>query len=201
MTRAAAPPTINSVTFTTDGQEATMTTTLTRSALDTLIGGLDSAIRASDPGMPTVDAVGTALQPFLGRRDLLRPEQRQGNPNAYRQHLLHVAADGAFSLVALVWLPGQATAIHDHVSWCVVGVHQGAEHETRYTVDPDGFLVESGQGWAGVGDVAGLLPPGDIHKVSNSGTELAISLHVYGADLSRTGTSIRRRYDLPIRST
>ena len=143
-----------------------MTTTLTRSALDTLIGGLDSAIRASDPGMPTVDAVGTALQPFLGRRDLLRPEQRQGNPNAYRQHLLHVAADGAFSPAALVWLPGQATANprpRGRGAWSESTKAPNTRPDTPWT--PDGFSGrERLRGWAGVGDVAGLLRPGDIHK-------------------------------------
>jgi hypothetical protein len=44
-------------------------------------------------------------------------------------------------------------------------------------------------------DVDGLLPPGDIHRVTNTGTGLAVSLHVYGADLSLVGSSIRRRYD------
>ena len=49
------------------------------------------------------------------------------------------------------------------------------------------------------GTVAGLLPPGDIHRVTNCGTDLAVSLHVYGADLSVRRTSIRRVYDLPVR--
>ena len=136
-----------------------------------------------------------ALRPALGDLRLLRPDQRVGDPAAYRQHLLHVAGDGAFSLVALVWLPGQATPIHDHLAWCVVGVHEGAEHETRYTARPDGRLVATGSAVAYAGDVDGLLPPGDIHRVTNAGADLAISLHVYGADLSLVGSSIRRRYD------
>ena len=63
-------------------------------------------------------------------------------------------------LVALVWLPGQATAIHDHLAWCVVGVHEGAEHETRYRLTGDGRLVESGSAVAFPGDVAGPASAG-----------------------------------------
>ena len=108
---------------------------------------------------------------------------------------MHAAPDGAFSLVALVWLPGQATAIHDHLAWCVVGVYEGAEHETRYRLTRDDHLVESGSAAAYPGDVAGLLPPGDIHRVHNTGDTTAISLHVYGADLTKVGgSSIRRAY-------
>jgi len=174
-----------------------MTTTSLRPThgLTGLVSDLARAVRGSAPGRPTVEAVATALRPALGDPSLLRADQRVGDPAAYRQHLLHVADDGAFSLVALVWLPGQATPIHDHLSWCVVGVHEGAEHETRYRRTPAGRLVVTGSAVALAGDVDGLLPPGDIHRVTNAGADLAVSLHVYGADLSLVGSSIRRRYD------
>jgi predicted metal-dependent enzyme (double-stranded beta helix superfamily) len=47
--------------------------------------------------------------------------------------------------------------------------------------------------------VSGFAPPGDIHRVRNTGDDVAISMHVYGADISRLGNSIRREYPLPIR--
>ena len=159
-----------------------------------LVTDLDRAVR-STTGAETVEAVESALRPAVTVPELLQPHQRVGDPAAYRQHLLHVAPDGAFSLVALVWLPGQATPIHDHLAWCVVGVHQGAEHETRYRLAPDGGLLETGTAVAFPGDVAGLMPPGDIHRVHNTGRTLAISLHVYGADLRVSRSSIRRVYD------
>jgi hypothetical protein len=34
--------------------------------------------------------------------------------------------------------------------------------------------------------------------VRNRGTGIAISLHVYGADIARLGSSVRRTYDLPV---
>ena len=172
-----------------------MTTTCHPTDLSALVADLDHAVRSTRGNdVETLDAVCAALRPALTTTGLLLPEQRVGDPSAYRSHVLHVAPDGAFSLVALVWLPGQATAIHDHLSWCVVGVHEGAEHETRYDLTGDGHLVESGRAVANPGDVAGLLPPGDIHRVHNSGATTAISLHVYGADLSLVGSSIRRVY-------
>lgn len=45
------------------------------------------------------------------------------------------------------------------------------------------------------GDVSRFAPPGDIHRVRNVGDITAISLHVYCADLSQVGTSLRRNYD------
>ena len=51
------------------------------------------------------------------------------------------------------------------------------------------------------GDVAGLLPPGDIHRVHNVADATAISLHVYGADLTLVGSSIRRAYPIELVTT
>ncbi len=168
----------------------------TRPALARLADDLDRAVRGHRSDARTAEAVAAALTPYLGAADLLTPEQRRGDPERYRQHLLHVADDGAFSLVALVWLPGQATPVHDHICWCVVGVHEGDEEELRYRLER-GRLVRTERLVNARGEVSVALPPGDIHLVRNAGDDVAISLHVYGADLSRRGTSIRRRYDLP----
>jgi 3-mercaptopropionate dioxygenase len=174
-----------------------MTAPSTTTALAALVDDLDAAVRATAPGRARVDAVADALARHVTRPGLVPPEQRFGDPAGYRAHPLHVAPDGAFSLVAMTWLPGQSTPIHDHLSWCVVGVHAGEEHETRY-VRRGRRLVVTGTDVAGPGTVTGLLPPGDIHRVTNGGADLAISLHVYGLDVSRLGSSIRRRYDLPV---
>jgi hypothetical protein len=38
-----------------------------------------------------------------------------------------------------------------------------------------------------VGDVSGFAPPGDIHRVHNTADTTAISIHVYGTDVTRVG--------------
>ncbi|MER7444967.1 cysteine dioxygenase family protein [Micromonospora avicenniae] len=156
-----------------------------------------------DRGLPpdlTAYLVGERLAPHLGTSDLLTPAQREGDPERYRQHILHAERDGGFSIVALVWLPGQRTSIHDHVAWCVTGVHQGEEHERRYRLVSDGLaarLVATQDVVNRQGEVCGFAPPGDIHRVWNGGDGKAISLHIYGADISRLGSSVRRVYENP----
>lgn len=148
-------------------------------------------------------AVAALLQPYLGSPDLLAEDELEPCQTDYRQHILHVEPDGSFSIVALVWLPGQATSVHDHVSWCVVGVHLGEERETVYELRggaTDPHLVAIGTNRNVSRSVATLLPPGDIHQVANGGDTLAVSLHVYGADINVLGSSIRRRYHLEVRS-
>jgi 3-mercaptopropionate dioxygenase len=46
--------------------------------------------------------------------------------------------------------------------------------------------------------VSGFAPPGDIHRVRNGGDRTPISIHVYGTDVSRIGTTARRNYGLPV---
>ncbi len=148
------------------------------------------------------EIVAELLRPHLGSEDFLRCDQLASDPIEYRQHILHIEPGGSFSIVALVWLPGQATPVHDHVSWCVVGVHKGQEHETVYTMNgdaPERHLRVAGNHVNPAGSVATLVPPGDIHHVANGGDGLAVSLHIYGADIGVLGSSIRRRYDLEVR--
>ena len=146
----------------------------------------------------SADLVAEQLRLHLPGPELLTAEQRNGDPAGYRCHLLHAEPDGSFSVTALVWRPGQATPIHDHAAWCVYGVVQGDEYEERYVLRDDGWLERSGASVNATGDVAGLAPPGDIHRVRNAGAQTAISLHIYGTDLSRLGTSVRRIYDQPV---
>jgi 3-mercaptopropionate dioxygenase len=117
--------------------------------------------------------------------------QRLGSPDDYCAHTLYVEPDGSFSIVALVWRPGQITRIHDHITWCVLGVIQGIEHEERFDAD----LHLLGRYESHVGDVGGFAPPGDIHRVHNTSDTTAISIHIYGTDITRVGSSARRYYN------
>jgi predicted metal-dependent enzyme (double-stranded beta helix superfamily) len=130
----------------------------------------------------------------------LSAEQSEPDPNQYRQHMLYLDPQDRFSIVALVWMPGQQTPIHDHIAWCVFGVHQGTEYEVNYRLchGPEGeYLVPVGGSTNVQGSVAALIPPGDIHHVFNRGCGPAISLHVYGANIASSRSSILRRYDVP----
>ncbi|MFD0276338.1 cysteine dioxygenase [Kitasatospora sp. NPDC127111] len=165
-----------------------------------LVGEIRAVVDRGLPPELTAYLVGERLAPHLTHDDLLTDAQCEGDPDRYRQHVLHAESDGSFSVVALVWLPGQQTPIHDHVSWCVAGVHHGQESEIRYRLVSDGrtaHLVETEHVVGPAGSVAAFAPPGDIHLVRNACGSTAISIHVYGADVSRLGTSIRRVYRLP----
>lgn len=166
-----------------------------------LLAALRRAVRQRGDWDQTSRRVARALRRQLPGPGILTATEREGDPAGYQSHLMHAEPDGSFSVVALVWRPGQITPIHDHVTWCVIGVLQGAEYEELFALREGGTVLEEVGANAGApGDVSGFAPPGDIHRVCNRGTGVAISLHVYGADISRLGSSVRRVYDLPVRS-
>ena len=170
-----------------------MTTTQTRPAteLAELIAGTRTAVAAQADWQATAELVAEQLRRHLPTPDVLTASQRLGSAEGYRSHTLYVEPNGSFSIIALVWRPGQATRIHDHVTWCVFGVIQGVEHEDLFDAD----LTPLGQSDNHVGDVSGFAPPGDIHRVHNTSDTTAISIHIYGTDVTRIGSSARRFYD------
>jgi predicted metal-dependent enzyme (double-stranded beta helix superfamily) len=170
-----------------------MITTPTRPAhgLTDLVDGVRAAVAVHADWAETARLVAEQLRRHLPTPDVLTAAQRVGSPDDYCAHSLYVEPDGSFSIVALVWRPGQLTRIHDHMTWCVFGVIQGVEHEELF--DADLNLVGRNENRAG--DVSGFAPPGDIHRVHNTGDTTAISIHIYGTDITRIDSSARRYYN------
>jgi len=168
-----------------------MTTTANTSELTDLLSGVRNAIGRHADWNRTAQDVGAALRQHFPGPDILTAEQRLGSPDGHQGHTLHVEPDGSFSVLAVVWRPGQLTRIHDHVTWCVVGVLEGVEHEELFDADLRLIGASDNHG----GEVSAFAPPGDIHRVHNTFAETAISLHIYGTDVTRIGSSVRRYYD------
>src|ERR1700729_966093 len=183
------------------GKEDIMTVTspLRTRCPASLVSAIRQATDQRADWQQTATLVAAALQRHLPGPDILTAAERLGDPDGYCCHVLHAEPDGSFSVTAMVWRPGQITPIHDHVTWCVFGVLGGIEYEGRYAVSAAGrHLQEVGRSQNRAGEVSGFAPPGDIHRVRNCGDDVAISLHVYGADITRLGSSVRRTYDLPV---
>jgi hypothetical protein len=165
--------------------------------LDDLVEGLHDAV--GQPGLSPRQTTGRVAEALRRNLPSARLFASGAAGDERRSELLY--ADPAFSIVAIFWRPGQVTRIHDHLAWCVFGVITGVEHEELFTLSDDGSeLIAAGSTTSVAGDVSGFAPPGDIHRVRNRGAEQAISIHVYGTDLSGRGSSVRRYYDLPVRA-
>jgi len=96
-----------------------------------------------------------------------------------------------FSVLAMVWGSGQGTPIHDHGGmWCVEGVYEGKILVTSYNrveSDVSGLFqfLEHHQVEEGIGGTGSLIPPVEFHTIENPGPEDAITVHIYGGELTQ----------------
>jgi predicted metal-dependent enzyme (double-stranded beta helix superfamily) len=136
-----------------------------------------------------------AMKPLLQERDLLADEHREGDDACYLRHLLSADPDGRFTILALVWKPGQTTTIHGHSAWGAVGVYEGQPNVACYDCDeasgdkPVPVLASDDRYGPGA---TCCVQPGieDAHRIYNATDEDVITLHVYGRDLLRDPESI-----------
>ncbi|ANH67084.1 cysteine dioxygenase [Mitsuaria sp. 7] len=134
----------------------------------------------------------TTLRPLLAELvahdDWLPSSHARPGADRYRQYPLHVDPQGRFSIVSFVWGPGQATPIHDHTVWGLIGMLRGAEVSQGYRfTGPHELVPEGPPVRLSPGQVEAVSPRlGDIHRVHNAVEgQVSISIHVYGADIGR----------------
>ncbi|KAI0893842.1 cysteine dioxygenase type I [Annulohypoxylon nitens] len=91
--------------------------------------------------------------------------------------------NGKANLLVLVWTPGKGSAIHDHGNaHCIMKILRGDLTETRYEF-PNGdteqpMQVKSEQVHK-ENAVAYMADELGLHRVSNQGSDFAVSLHLY----------------------
>ncbi|WP_221774154.1 cysteine dioxygenase [Novosphingobium flavum] len=138
-------------------------------------------------------AGGSDLLADLVRHDDWLPERyARPHPDRYQQYLLHCDSRERFCVVSFVWGPGQATPVHDHRVWGLVGVLRGAEEAQGFARGPDGLIPVGPPQILGPGEVDAVSPRiGDIHRVANAVPDgTSISIHVYGANIGAVARSV-----------
>ena len=84
-----------------------------------------------------------------------------------------------YELVAICWIPGQQTPIHDHVgSDCAFRIVDGISTETIYETNEEGLAYPINVRHYRPGKVCAAEEP-DIHRVSNDTDSELVNLHIY----------------------
>jgi 3-mercaptopropionate dioxygenase len=155
-----------------------------------LVRRLDLAVATRDPHA-LCQNVKRTLTEIVGSGDdfvdagFLRPA-----PDRYARRLLHKDPAGRYTVVVMVWDRGQGTPLHDHAGvWCVECVYRGRIRVTSFDMEGDPeqgavqFTPESVV-YAGVGEAGALIPPFEYHMIENPDPSPAITLHVYGGEMT-----------------
>lgn len=158
-----------------------------RPALAALVAALDRAVRRGEEHI--AGEVAAILKDRVKEPDLLAGISYPALSQRYTRHSLHSADD--YSVVAVVWRPGQMSSVHSHKTWCAFGVHRGSLTESLFRLEPYG---PERIGWRQhrPGTVSHLPRAEAIHQIANFGTEIAISVHVYGAPFHRLADGVNQ---------
>jgi predicted metal-dependent enzyme (double-stranded beta helix superfamily) len=156
-----------------------------------LIAMLDEAVTVRDDAA-RCRAVKKVLEDVVASGDqFVDPAFLKPHPERYARRLLHRDPAGRYTAIVMVWDKDQGTALHDHAGiWCVEVVYRGRIRVTSYSVtggDPERDLVRFHQEtsvMAGVGEAGALIPPFEYHVIENPDPTPAITLHVYGGEMT-----------------
>jgi predicted metal-dependent enzyme (double-stranded beta helix superfamily) len=156
-----------------------------------LIAMLDEAVLVPDDAA-RCRAVKKVLEAVVASGDqFVDPSFLKPHPERYARRLLHRDPKGRYTAIVMVWDQGQGTPLHDHAGiWCVEVVYRGRIRVTSYSVtggDPDRDLVRFNRETevlAGVGEAGALIPPFEYHTIQNPDSTPAITLHVYGGEMT-----------------
>lgn len=160
--------------------------------LDELTRRLDEAVCRSCNEEVT-EGVQKALTDLISAGSLALAEELVAPcEEGYARRLVYASEEHGYVVIAMVWGPGQGTALHDHSGvWCVEGVIQGEIDVTQYqplewTHDGRWRFEPAKTVRAGVGSSGSLIPPFEYHTIANAHQEgCAVTLHVYGQELER----------------
>jgi predicted metal-dependent enzyme (double-stranded beta helix superfamily) len=81
--------------------------------LDDLVTAIRAVVSGHTDWHRTTQLAAGALRRHLPSAELVTAD----DPVQHRSRLLHAEPDGAFSILAVVWRPGQVTRIHDRGRW------------------------------------------------------------------------------------
>ncbi|GAA0838458.1 MAG: cysteine dioxygenase [Cupriavidus sp.] len=127
----------------------------------------------------------------------LPPGALDGSPATYTRHLVHADPFERYSVMLLVWRPGQHSPVHGHRTWCAYRVLRGTLSERHYRWNPDNrTATQVGAVTRGEGDTFSV-PAGlqHIHALGNDSDAVAVSLHIYGVDQDRIATGVNLLVD------
>lgn len=142
--------------------------------------------------------IAAALRVASATPNFLAPEFRAPRPGCYARHTVACDPAGRFTVLAIVWGPGQFSPPHAHDTWCAYAVVERTLTETLFEIGPAlgrAVAVDVRQREPGY---ACFAPAGldHIHRLGNAGDVPAISLHAYGVDGARIGTHVNRLVDV-----
>jgi predicted metal-dependent enzyme (double-stranded beta helix superfamily) len=144
------------------------------------------------------ERIAHALRVAAAMPELLTAELRAPRAGCYARHTIASDPAGRFTLLSIVWAPGQFSLPHAHDTWCAYAVAENTLTETLYDFDARSGKAIAGHTTQREPGYACFAPAGleQIHRLGNASGVGAISLHAYGVEGARVATHVNRLMDV-----
>ncbi|KAL7273815.1 hypothetical protein RUND412_003306 [Rhizina undulata] len=159
-----------------------MTSATEHNEFHRLVGQIKSLL--GDSGIDTDDAVEKikeVMKIYQSSRKEWATYALEDGKKAYTRNLVEDCSEKV-NILILVWNPGKGSAIHDHAdAHCIMKVLEGTLQEDLYhwPEEPDRPLDLKNKTKYGENAVTYISDKVGLHSISNPGTEVAVSLHIY----------------------
>ena len=159
--------------------------------VDELIRRLDEAVAVHDDAARCRNVKRVLMEIVSSGEQFIDPPFLKPAPDRYARRLMHRDPQDRYTVLVMVWDREQGTPLHDHAgTWCVECVYRGRIQVTSFSVrggDPETDVVQFEKEtvvMAGVGEAGALIPPFEYHMIENTDAAPAITLHVYGGEMT-----------------
>jgi predicted metal-dependent enzyme (double-stranded beta helix superfamily) len=161
------------------------------------IGEMEAVVRSSSRESEILRRGRPLMARLLAAPGSVPDDAFEPRKDRFAMNLIYMPKDRAFSVNGAVWLPGQTTPIHDHLTWAMVGLYDGEERESLYRrtddrSDPKVARLELASEKVNLRGHITVLGEAGIHRIDNVSSLPSRSIHVYGLDI---GNAERHSYD------
>lgn len=159
-------------------------------AFETPAPASGTQLRASDTAF--AQQIRSSLAEAIADPALLGEPAREGDAHGYRRHLLAADTHGRYAIAALVWMPGQASPVHAHHTWCGYAVIEGELTESLYGWNEAAGCATALRTQPRAAGAVSFTRAGHaaIHRLANESGRRAVSLHVYGVAGTQIATHV-----------
>jgi len=109
-----------------------------KSQLNQFINDMEATIRKYAMESDILRRAKPLLEELLRSPNSMPQESFKLRKDRFANNLIYMPDDKIISVIGGVFLPGQATPIHDHFTWALIGVYEGEERESYYRRIDDG---------------------------------------------------------------
>ncbi len=162
-----------------------------KAQLNQFINDMEATIRTYAMESEILQRAKPLLEELLRSPDSMPQESFKPRKDRFANNLIYMPDDKIFSVIGGVFLPGQATPIHDHLTWALIGIYEGEERESYYRRIDDGLnpkvavIKKASERINKKGHVT-VLGKAGIHRIENVSDKPSLSVHVYGLDIGNT---------------